>query len=190
MVEGAEQEQIERLRRADRRRNPPGIGIKQPMRISLASLHRLATVARGWRQTPKNRAPKLPERAMGAAVQRQRSHRLGSRSAKRNGPLEDGLIHGKAITKEYGYLQTAKRLQGFPSRAAIQMRGAMATAASSSIPRSRPARRMFRRVCSSKSTPPLNHHTGGLYGDGRHGLPGLRRRTNTCCASRIGTSIC
>ncbi len=80
--------------------------------------------------------------------------------------VEDGILHGKAITKAYGYLQTEKTYQDFEMALRFKCEGT----GNSGI---------FFHVGFKPGTPDvsqglqfevdctLNEHTGGIYGDGR-----------------------
>ena len=80
--------------------------------------------------------------------------------------VEDGAIVGVGVTKEYGYLRTEQKYIDFDLRCASRSRPT-ATAACSSIPTSRPASVDISQGLQFEIDRVLNHHTGGLYGDGR-----------------------
>jgi len=80
--------------------------------------------------------------------------------------VEDGVIHGQAITKEYGYLQTAKRYKDFH----LSLRFKCVGDGNSGV--------FFHTAFKGDTAdvsqglqfeidPTLSHHTGGIYGDGR-----------------------
>src|SRR5947208_11451311 len=81
------------------------------MRIPVMLLAAAAMVAVGVAQTPRNRAP-LPNEQW---VSLFNGKDLAGWNAvgKEKWTVEDGVIHGLAVTKEYGYLQTDKDYKDF-----------------------------------------------------------------------------
>ena len=80
--------------------------------------------------------------------------------------VEDGILHGKAVTKAYGYLQTEKTYKDFEMSLRFRCEGTGNSG-------------VFFHVGFKPGTPDvsqglqfevdctLNEHTGGIYGDGR-----------------------
>ena len=80
--------------------------------------------------------------------------------------VEDGILHGKAVSKAYGYLQTEKNYQDFEMALRFKCEGTGNSG-------------VFFHVGFKPGTPDvsqglqfevdctLNEHTGGIYGDGR-----------------------
>ena len=80
--------------------------------------------------------------------------------------MKDGEIHGQAVTKEYGYLQTVKKYKDFH----LSLRFKCVGDGNSGV--------FFHTAFKAGTAdvsqglqfeidPTLNHHTGGIYGDGR-----------------------
>lgn len=79
---------------------------------------------------------------------------------------EDGTIHGQGITKEYGYLQTAKKYKDFH----LSLRFKCEAPGNSGVffhAEFNPGSARIAQGMQFEIDPHLNHHTGGLYGDGR-----------------------
>ena len=80
--------------------------------------------------------------------------------------MRDGTIHGRAISKEYGYLRTEKKYKNFEMGIRFKCEGDGNSG-------------LFYHVDFKPGTPDvsqgfqfeidcaLNHHSGGIYGDGR-----------------------
>ena len=80
--------------------------------------------------------------------------------------VEDGVIHGNAVTKAYGYLQTEKKYKDFHMGLRFKCEGTGNSG-------------LFFHVDFKPGTPnvsqglqfeidcDINHHTAGIYGDGR-----------------------
>jgi hypothetical protein len=80
--------------------------------------------------------------------------------------VEDGTIHGQGITKDYGYLRTEKKYKDFH----LSLRFlCVATGNSGVFVHSdfKPGTANVSQGMQFEIDPHLNHHTGGLYGDGR-----------------------
>jgi hypothetical protein len=80
--------------------------------------------------------------------------------------VEDGVIHGSNLTKDYGYLQTAKDYKDFQ----LALRFKCVGDGNSGVffhTRFKPGTANVAQGLQFEIDPTLNHHTGGIYGDGR-----------------------
>ena len=80
--------------------------------------------------------------------------------------VDDGTIHGQGITKEYGYLRTEKKYKDFH----LSLRFKCDATGNSGVFVHSDFDSGTARVSQGMQfeiDPHLNHHTGGLYGDGR-----------------------
>ncbi len=80
--------------------------------------------------------------------------------------VEDGVIHGSNLTKDYGYLQTAKDYKDFQ----LALRFKCVGDGNSGVffhTRFEPGTADVTQGLQFEIDPTLNHHTGGIYGDGR-----------------------
>jgi len=80
--------------------------------------------------------------------------------------VEEGAIHGQGVTKEYGYLQTEKDYRDFW----LSLRFKCAADGNSGVffhTRFKPGTADVSQGMQFEIDRTLNHHTGGLYGDGR-----------------------
>ena len=115
-------------------------------------------------QTPKNRAP-LPNEQW-VSLFNGKDLTGWNPVGKEKWTVEDGLIHGKAITKEYGYLETTKDYKDFH----LSLRFKCVADGNSGVffhTRFKPGTADVSQGMQFEIDPTLNHHTGGLYGDGR-----------------------
>lgn len=115
-------------------------------------------------QTPKNRAP-LPNEQW---VQLFNGKDLSgwNEVGKEKWSVENGQIHGRAVTKEYGYLQTNKDYKDFY----LSLRFKCVGDGNSGVffhTRFKPGTADVSQGLQFEIDPTPNHHTGGLYGDGR-----------------------
>jgi hypothetical protein len=80
--------------------------------------------------------------------------------------VEDGTIHGQGITKEYGYLRTEKEYKDFhlSLRFKCEAEGNSGVFVHSDF---KPGTATVIKGMQFEIDRALNHHTGGLYGDGR-----------------------
>jgi hypothetical protein len=80
--------------------------------------------------------------------------------------VEDGTIHGQGLTKDYGYLQTEKKYKDFhlSLRFKCDGPGNSGVFVHSDF---KPGTATVSQGMQFEIDPHLNHHTGGLYGDGR-----------------------
>src|ERR1700686_5174638 len=81
--------------------------------------------------------------------------------------VEEGTIHGQGVTKEYGYLQTEKKNKDFW----LSIRFKCAAAGNSAVyfpTEFNPGTVDVASGMQFEIDRTLNHHNGGLYGDGRN----------------------
>ena len=80
--------------------------------------------------------------------------------------VEDGVIHGQGVTKEYGYLKTEKNYKDFE----LSLRFKCEADGNSGVffhAEFKPGTATITQGMQFEIDRGLNHHTGGLYGDGR-----------------------
>jgi hypothetical protein len=80
--------------------------------------------------------------------------------------VEDGVIHGQGITKEYGYLRTEKNFKDFE----LSLRFKCEADGNSGVfvhSEFKPGTATITQGMQFEIDRGPNHHTGGLYGDGR-----------------------
>jgi hypothetical protein len=115
-------------------------------------------------QTPKNRAP-LPNEQWVSMFDGKTLDGWET-VGKEKWEVRDGEIHGQAITQEYGYLQTTRKYKDFH----LSLRFKCVGDGNSGV--------FFHTAFKAGTAdvsqglqfeidPTLNHHTGGIYGDGR-----------------------
>ena len=78
----------------------------------------------------------------------------------------DGTIHGRAVTKEYGYLQTARKYKDFW----LSLRFRCIGDGNSGVffhTAFKPGTADVSQGLQFEIDPTIHHHTGGIYGDGR-----------------------
>ncbi|MDQ6675746.1 MAG: DUF1080 domain-containing protein [Acidobacteriota bacterium] len=120
--------------------------------------------AAAYAQVPTNR-PKLPNEQW-VSLFNDRDLSGWQAVGKEKWTVEDGVIHGQAITKEYGYLQTSKLYKDFH----LSLRFKCVGDGNSGV--------FFHTAFKGDTAdvsqglqfeidPTLAHHTGGIYGDGR-----------------------
>jgi hypothetical protein len=81
--------------------------------------------------------------------------------------VEDGAIHGQGVTKEYGYLRTEKTYKDFQ----MTLRFKCEADGNSGLffhADFKPGTADITQGLQFEIDRTLNHHTGGLYGDGRN----------------------
>jgi len=81
--------------------------------------------------------------------------------------VEDGVIHGQGITKEYGYLRTEKTYKDFD----LSLRFKCEADGNSGVffhTDFKPGTATVTQGLQFEIDRTLNHHTGGVYGDGRN----------------------
>ena len=130
-----------------------------PLVVSLAAAATLAIA-----QTPRNRAP-LPNEQW---VQLFNGTDLTNWEpvGKEKWTVEDGIIHGSTLTKDYGYLQTTKDYKDFH----LALRFKCVGDGNSGVffhTRFKAGTADVTQGLQFEIDPTLNHHTGGIYGDGR-----------------------
>lgn len=80
--------------------------------------------------------------------------------------VEDGVIHGQGITKEYGYLRTEKNYKDFE----LSLRFKCEADGNSGVffhAEFKPGTATITQGLQFEIDRAPNHHTGGIYGDGR-----------------------
>ncbi|HKD10317.1 MAG TPA: DUF1080 domain-containing protein [Bryobacteraceae bacterium] len=115
-------------------------------------------------QTPRNRAP-LPNEQW---VQLFNGTDLTGWDpvGKEKWTVEDSIIHGTTLTKDYGYLQTTKDYKDFH----LALRFKCVGDGNSGVffhTRFKTGTADVSQGLQFEIDPTLNHHTGGIYGDGR-----------------------
>ena len=81
--------------------------------------------------------------------------------------VEDGVIHGQGVTKEYGYLRTEKTYKDFE----MSLRFQCVADGNSGVffhTDFKPGTADVSQGLQFEIDRVLNHHTGGIYGDGRN----------------------
>jgi hypothetical protein len=135
------------------------------MRISLLSLAAIPLAAAlAIAQIPKNR-PKLPNEQW---IQLFNGTDLTGWDpvGKEKWTVEDGIIHGSTLTKDYGYLQTVKDYKDFQ----LALRFKCVGDGNSGVffhTRFKAGTADVTQGLQFEIDPTINHHTGGIYGDGR-----------------------
>ena len=127
----------------------------------------LATLAGSFAikaQTPRNRAP-LPNEQW---VQLFNGTDLTGWDpvGKEKWTVEDGIIHGSTVTSDYGYLQTTKDYKDFH----LALRFKCVGDGNSGVffhTRFKAGTADVTQGLQFEIDPTINHHTGGIYGDGR-----------------------
>jgi len=115
-------------------------------------------------QTPKNRPP-LPNEQWVSLFDGKTLDGWDP-VGKEKWEVKDGEIHGQAITKEYGYLQTTKKFKDFH----LSLRFKCVGDGNSGVffhTAFKPGTADVSQGLQFEIDPTLNHHTGGIYGDGR-----------------------
>src|SRR5262249_52150330 len=117
-------------------------------------------------QTPRNRAPYPNEQWVSLLNGKDLSgwHEVGN---EKWGVEPEGVVHGRAVTKQYGYLETAKHYKDFH----LAMRFKCVGDGNSGVffhTRFKAGTADVSQGLQFEIDPTPNHHTGGLYGDGRN----------------------
>jgi hypothetical protein len=115
-------------------------------------------------QTPKNRPP-LPNEQW-VSLFDGKTLDGWDQVGKEKWEVKDGEIHGQAVTKEYGYLQTVKKYKDFH----LSLRFKCVGDGNSGVffhTAFKPGTADVSQGLQFEIDPTLNHHTGGIYGDGR-----------------------
>ncbi len=92
--------------------------------------------------------------------------------------VEDGVIYGEGITSEYGYLATEKTYRDFHMRLSFKCEadGNSGVYLHTTFEGDTPKVIAGRQIEIDRT---LNHHTGGLYGDGKGWVAWPRPETET-----------
>ena len=105
------------------------------------------------------------QRAVGFPVQRKGPDRLGSRG-KEDWKVEEGTIHGVGVSSAYGYLQTEKEYKDFWLSLRFKFEGNGNSGVFFHSKFKEGSVDIAQGMQFEIDRTP-NHHTGGLYGDGR-----------------------
>ncbi|MDE3196154.1 MAG: DUF1080 domain-containing protein [Acidobacteriota bacterium] len=130
--------------------------------LLVVSMAAIATFAIA--QTPRNRAP-LPNEQW-VELFNGKDLTNWEPVGKEKWSVEDGIIHGTTLTKDYGYLQTTKDYKDFH----LALRFKCVGDGNSGVffhTRFKPGTADVSQGLQFEIDPTLNHHTGGIYGDGR-----------------------
>jgi len=132
--------------------------------VSVAAVATLAGSFAIKAQTPRNRAP-LPNEQW---VQLFNGTDLTGWDpvGKEKWSVEDGIIHGSTLTSDYGYLQTTKDYKDFH----LALRFKCVGDGNSGVffhTRFKAGTADVTQGLQFEIDPTINHHTGGIYGDGR-----------------------
>ena len=103
--------------------------------------------------------------------------------------VENGIIHGVAVTKDYGYLMTEKPYRDFHLFIKFLCEGD----GNSGVffhTAFKPGTADVSQGLQFEVDCTIMQHTGGIYGDGREWVVALRPRTRRSFARANGTSIC
>jgi hypothetical protein len=115
-------------------------------------------------QTPRNR-PKLPNEQW-VSLFNGKDLTGWEPVGKEKWTVEDGIIHGSTLTNDYGYLQTTKDYKDFH----LALRFKCVGDGNSGVffhTRFKAGTADVTQGLQFEIDPTLNHHTGGIYGDGR-----------------------
>lgn len=115
-------------------------------------------------QTPRNRAPFPGEQWVQLFNGKDLTNWV--EVGKEKWTVEDGVIHGQGVTKEYGYLRTEKQYKDFwfSLRFKCEANGNSGVYFRTDF---KPGTVDVSQGLQFEIDRTLNHHTGGLYGDGR-----------------------
>jgi hypothetical protein len=117
-----------------------------------------------WAQTPKNRAP-LPNEQW-VSLFNGKDMTDWEKVGNEKWEVRDGEIHGQAVTKDYGYLQTLKKYKDFH----LSLRFKCVGDGNSGVffhTAFKPGTADVSQGLQFEIDPTPNHHSGGIYGDGR-----------------------
>jgi Domain of Unknown Function (DUF1080) len=115
-------------------------------------------------QTPKNRAP-LPNEQW-VSLFNGKDMADWEKVGNEKWEVRDGEIHGQAVTKDYGYLQTVKKYKDFH----LSLRFKCVGDGNSGVffhTAFKPGTADVSQGLQFEIDPTPNHHSGGIYGDGR-----------------------
>ncbi len=137
------------------------------MRIALITLAPLAALAFPFlasAQVPRNRVPQPNEQWVRLFNGKDLTNWVPVGNEKWT--VEDGTIHGKGVTKEYGYLRTEKAYKDFW----LSLRFKCEEDGNSGVyfhTEFKPGTVEITKGMQFEIDRTLDHHTGGLYGDNR-----------------------
>ena len=132
--------------------------------VPLAALATLAGSFAIKAQTPRNRAP-LPNEQW-VQLFNGTDLTVWDPVGKEKWTVEDGIIHGSTLTSDYGYLQTTKDYKDFH----LALRFKCVGDGNSGVffhTRFKAGTADVTQGLQFEIDPTINHHTGGIYGDGR-----------------------
>jgi hypothetical protein len=124
----------------------------------------LALAAVGWAQAPRVK-PQPPETGW-VSLFNGKNLTNWVKVGNEKWVVEDGVIHGQGLTKEYGYLRTEKTYKDFD----LSLRFLCVGPGNSGVffhTDFKPGTATITQGLQFEIDRALNHHTGGLYGDGR-----------------------
>jgi hypothetical protein len=124
----------------------------------------LALAAVGWAQAPRVK-PQPPETGW-VSLFNGKDLTNWVKVGNEKWEVEDGVIHGQGLTKEYGYLRTEKTYKDFD----LSLRFLCVGPGNSGVffhTDFKPGTATVTQGLQFEIDRALNHHTGGLYGDGR-----------------------
>jgi hypothetical protein len=134
------------------------------IRLILTAAMALALVVQIGAQTPRNR-PKLPNEQW-VELFNGKDLTNWEPVGKEKWTVEDGIIHGSTVTNDYGYLQTTKDYKDFH----LALRFKCVGDGNSGVffhTRFKAGTADVTQGLQFEIDPTINHHTGGIYGDGR-----------------------
>jgi hypothetical protein len=134
------------------------------IRIILPIAAALALTALVTAQVPRNR-PKLPNEQW-VELFNGKDLTNWEPVGKEKWTVEDGIIHGSTLTNDYGYLQTVKDYKDFH----LALRFKCVGDGNSGVffhTRFKAGTADVTQGLQFEIDPTINHHTGGIYGDGR-----------------------
>jgi hypothetical protein len=135
------------------------------MRNSLLLTLMLASAAIAYGQAPRTPRPK-PYETGWVSLFNGKDLTDWMKIGNEKWEVEDGTIHGQGITKDYGYLQTEKTYKDFH----LSLRFKCEAEGNSGVfvhAEFKPGTATITQGMQFEIDRALNHHTGGLYGDGR-----------------------
>jgi len=124
------------------------------------------SVALAWPQAPAQRPKPQPPETGWVSLFNGKDFTGWVKVGNEKWEIEDGVIHGQGVTKEYGYLQTAKKYVDFD----LALRFKCEADGNSGVffhTDFKPGTADVSQGLQFEIDRGLNRHTGGVYGDGR-----------------------